>query len=65
VLDLLSQKMILPDDTYDKAILLNGLNVQIRYPNKNIYLTKEELELSTEIAQGFRNLALKISGIQI
>ena len=57
--------MILPDDTYDKAILLNGLNVQIRYPNKNIYLTKEELELSTEIAQGFRNLALKISGIQI
>ena len=65
LLDLLSQKMILPDDTYDKAILLNGLNVQIRYPNKNIYLTKEELELSTEIAQGFRNLALKISGIQI
>lgn len=65
LLDLLSQKMALLEDTYDKAILLNGFSVQIRYPNKNIYLTKEELELSINIAQEFRNLALQIIGIKI
>lgn len=64
LLDLLSQKMALSEDTYDKAILLNGFSVQIRYPNKNIYLTKEELELSINIAQEFRNLALQIIGIK-
>ena len=64
LLDLLSQKMALSEDTYDKAILLNGFSVQIRYPNKNVYLTKEELELSINIAQEFRNLALQMIGIE-
>ncbi len=64
LLDLLSQKMTLSDDIYDQAILLNGFSVQIRYPNKNIYLTKEELELSIHIAQEFRNLAIQIMGIK-
>src|SRR5665647_1659614 len=31
LLDLLSQKMDLSEDTYDKVILLNGFGVQIRY----------------------------------
>lgn len=65
LLDLLSQKITVSDDTYEKTILLNGFSVQIRYPNKNIYLTKEELELSIDIAQGFRNLALQIIGLKI
>lgn len=64
LLDLLSQKIPLSEDTYDKAILLNGFSVQIRYPNKNIYLTKEELELSINITQEFRNLALQIIGMK-
>jgi HEPN domain-containing protein len=63
LLDLLSQKMTMSEEIYDQAILLNGFSVQIRYPNKNIYLTKEELELSIHIAQEFRNLAIQIVGI--
>jgi len=65
LLDLLSQKMTLSDDTYDKAIILNGFSVQIRYPNKIIYLTKEELQLSIDITQEFRNLALQIIGMKL
>ncbi len=65
LLDLLSQKMALSEDTYEKAILLNGFSIQIRYPNKNIYLTKEELELAISIAQEFRNLAFQIIGIKV
>ncbi|MBW8330577.1 MAG: HEPN domain-containing protein [Prolixibacteraceae bacterium] len=64
LLDLLSQKIALSEDIYDQAILLNGFSVQIRYPNKNVYLTKEELELSINIAQEFRNLALQMIGIK-
>jgi len=64
LLDLLSQKFFLPEDIYDKAILLNGYSVQIRYPDKSIYLTKEELETSITITQEFRDLAIKIIGIK-
>jgi len=64
LLDLLSQKFTVSEDIYDQAILLNGFSVQIRYPNKNIYLTKEELELSIHIAQEFRNFAIQIVGIK-
>ena len=64
LLDLLSQKFVLLEDIYDKAILLNGFSVQIRYPNKNIYLSKEELETSINITQEFRDLAIKIIGLE-
>ena len=64
LLDLLSQKFFLSEDIYDKAILLNGFSVQIRYPDKSIYLTKEELETSITITQEFRDLAIKIIGIK-
>jgi len=64
LLDLLSQKITVSEDIYNQAILLNGFSVQIRYPNKYIYLTKEELELSIHIAQEFRNFAIQIAGIK-
>ena len=51
-------------DQYDKAILLNGFSVQIRYPDQIIYLTKEELETSIAIAQEFRNFATKMLSIE-
>jgi len=60
LLDLLSQKVVLAEDIYDKAILLNGFSVQIRYPDTNIYLSKEELEASISITQVIRDLAIKI-----
>lgn len=64
LLELLSQNIFLSEEIYDKAILLNGYSVQIRYPNKNIYLTKEELKSSITIAQEFRDLAIRIVGIK-
>ena len=64
LLDVLSQKFFLSEDIYDKAILLNGFSVQIRYPNKNIYLSKEELETSINITQEFRGLVIRIVGME-
>ena len=45
LLDLLTKKLDITEDTYDKAILLNGFSVQIRYPDRSIYLSNEELAL--------------------
>lgn len=42
---MLSQKIDIPEDIYNKAIMLNGFSVQIRYPDNTIYLTKDELSL--------------------
>ena len=64
MLDLLAQKIDIAEDIYDKAILLNGFSVQIRYPDNTIFLTKVELELSINIAQEFRVLAIKTIGIK-
>jgi len=64
LLDLLAQKIDIAEDIYDKAILLNGFSVQIRYPDNTILLTKDELEISINIAQKFRELAIKTIGIK-
>jgi HEPN domain-containing protein len=63
LLELLSQKIEITDEFYDKAILLNGFSVQIRYPDHKIYMTADELETSINIAQEFREFAIKIIGI--
>ena len=63
LLDLLAQKIDITEDIYDKAILLNGFSVQIRYPDNTIYLTKEELEISINISEELRNFAIKTIGI--
>lgn len=59
LLDILSNFKEIDDATYDKAIILNGYSVQIRYPDTSIYLTTDELKSSIEIAQEFRNLILQ------
>jgi hypothetical protein len=63
-LDLLSQKIEIAEDTYDKAIVLNGFSVQIRYPDNTIYLTRDELETSITISQEFRDFAILTIGIK-
>jgi HEPN domain-containing protein len=63
LLDILSNHLDIDDATYDKAIILNGYSVQIRYPDKSIYLATEELKSSIEIAQEFRTLILHTLGI--
>ena len=64
LLDLLTQKTSITEDIYDKAILLNAFSVQIRYPDKTIHLSKEELETSIAIAQGFRDFAINLCGLK-
>ncbi len=64
LLDLLTQMIDIKDDAYDKAIILNGFSVQIRYPDNTIHLTKEELEISIRISQEFRDLAINTIGIK-
>jgi HEPN domain-containing protein len=53
LLELLLTEFEINEITYNKAILLNGFSVQIRYPDKSIFLTKEELEMALQIADEF------------
>lgn len=68
--DLIYLLELLPDDIavsieqYKKAVSLNGFSVQIRYPNKIEYMTKDELEEAIGIAQGFRDFAMQKIGIK-
>jgi len=64
LLDLLTKKLEVSEDRYEKAILLNGFSVQIRYPDKTIYLSKEELATAIEIAQDFRVFAIDLIRIK-
>jgi HEPN domain-containing protein len=63
LLDLITQKLEISEDMYDKAIVLNGFSVQIRYPDNTVYLTTEELELSIAISEVFRAFAINTIGI--
>jgi HEPN domain-containing protein len=60
LLELLSQKIKITDDTFDKAIKLNGFSVEIRYPNIIENLSNEKLEEAIEISEYFRNFILDI-----
>ena len=64
LLDLLSKKIDIKENIYDKAIKLNGFGVQIRYPEQTIHLTKDELETAIEIAQEFREFTINMIEIK-
>ncbi len=64
LLDLISQKLIVSEETYNKAIILNGFSVQIRYPDTTIYLSKDELQNCILISQEFREYAIITIGIK-
>jgi len=54
LLELLSQKIEIDELKFKNAFTLNSFSVQIRYPNKIIKLTKEELESAILISEEFR-----------
>lgn len=62
LLELLSRKIEIDDLKFRKAFLLNNFSVQIRYPNKIVKLTKEEIESDVEISQEFRDFVINICG---
>ena len=58
--EILSEKVDIKPEIFDKAILLNGFSVEIRYPNQIIHLTENELKSAILIADEFRQLAALI-----
>lgn len=60
LLELLSRKIEIDDSKFRRAFSLNNFGVQIRYPNKIVKLTKEEIESAIEISQEFRDFAVDI-----
>lgn len=64
LLELLSQKIEIDKLKFRKAFTLNSFSVQIRYPNKILYLTKEELEIAIEISEEFRTFSIEIIGLE-
>lgn len=64
LLDLLSRKIEIDELKFKKAFTLNNFGIQIRYPNKIIKLTKDELETAIHISEEFRLFAIKIIGIE-
>ena len=61
---ILSEDIVVSQDQYKKAVSLNGFSVQIRYPNKIEYMTKDELEEAIGIAHEFRDFAVLKIGIE-
>lgn len=64
LLDLLSTKMEITHELFQKAFPLNNFGVQIRYPNKIIKLSDAELQTAIQIAEEFQMFALQIIGIE-
>jgi HEPN domain-containing protein len=64
LLEILSRKVEIKPEIFDKAILLNGFSVEIRYPNQIIHLTEDELKYAISIADDFRQLSVLIIGIK-
>jgi len=64
LLELLSRKIEINESWYRQAVSLNAFGVQIRYPNKTIHLSKDEIETAIRISEDFRNFAIKIIGIE-
>ena len=62
LLELLSRKVEIKSETFDKAILLNGFSIEIRYPDQLIHLTKDELKSAISIADDFRQFAISVIG---
>ena len=62
LLELLSRKVEIKSETFDKAILLNGFSIEIRYPDQIIHLTEDELKSAISIADDFRQFAISVIG---
>jgi HEPN domain-containing protein len=62
LLEILSRKVEIKSETFDKAILLNGFSVEIRYPDQIIHLTEDELKSAISIADDFRQFAISVIG---
>ncbi len=60
LLELLSSIIEIDESSFRDAFTLNNFSVQIRYPNKILKLTKDELEMAIQIAEKFHLFANKL-----
>lgn len=60
LLELLSRERKIETEQFDKAIELNNFSVEIRYPERIIHLTNNELVEAIAIAEYFREFAIHI-----
>ncbi len=60
LLELLSRRIEIDEIRFKKAFTLNSFGVQIRYPNKTIKLTKDELKSAIQISEEFRAFAVDL-----
>lgn len=65
LLELLSRSINIDEETFDKAIILNGFSVKIRYPDRIIYLSNDEIQRALIIAQEFRDFAIDQTKIDL
>ncbi len=63
LLELLSRKIEIDEIKFRKAFTLNNFGVQVRYPNKIVKLTKDELEAAILIAEEFQLFSLELIGL--
>ena len=64
LLELLSNHTAISQERYINAVTLNGYGVQIRYPNKIIKLSKEDLHHAIAISEEFRIFTFEQIGIE-
>lgn len=64
LLELLSRNIEIDEVKFRKAFTLNNFGVQIRYPNKIVNLSKEELESAIQIADEFQLFSLESVGLK-
>ncbi len=64
LLELLSGKVEIVQKLYEKAIVLDRFSIEVRYPDKTIHLTNEELTNAIEIAEEFRGFCVTVMGIK-
>ena len=65
LLELLSRSINIDEGSYDKAIILNGFSVKIRYPDRIIYLSNDEIQMAINIAQEFRDFSIEQTKIDL
>ena len=64
LLEILSRYIEIEEMKFRNAFILNNFSIQIRYPNKIIKLSKEELENAIQILEEFRIFSVNIVGLK-
>lgn len=65
LLGLISTKILINDEVYDSASILEDFAVEIRYPDTSVELTDEDIRQAFEISKMFRKFVLELVDITL